>query len=375
MSVKQIEIFTVKSKKEQKEFIKLPWKIYKKDPNWVPQLILDLKEMMDRKKYAFFEHSEVEFFIAQKNGETVGRITAIKNNRHILVHKENIGFFGFFECINDQEVANQLFDAAANWCRGRGLEALRGPTNYSQNDTCGLLVDAFDQSPVILMTYNPPYYQQLVENYGFNKAMDLYAYYLHTDTKFPERVIKLSEEIKARLNVTIRPINIKDFWNEVERVKLVYNQAWAPNWGFVPLTDKEIKHTAESLKMALDPDIVYMAEDNGKPVGFSLAVPDMNQALKHANGRLFPFGLLKILWHKRKIDGVRVIIMGVIPEYQRRGIDTVFYWETYQRAVAKGYKWGEFSWILDSNTMMNRASKLVGAHIYKTYRMYQKPIQ
>ncbi len=375
MSVKQIEIITVKSKKEQKEFIKLPWKIYKKDPNWVPQLILDLKEMMDRKKYAFFEHSEVEFFIAQKNGETVGRIAAIKNNRHILVHKENIGFFGFFECINDQEVANQLFDAAANWCRSKGLEALRGPANYSQNDTCGLLVDAFDQSPVILMTYNPPYYQQLVENYGFNKAMDLYAYYLHTDTKFPERVIKLSEEIKARLNVTIRPINIKDFWNEVERVKLVYNQAWAPNWGFVPLTDKEIKHTAESLKMALDPDIVYMAEDNGKPVGFSLAVPDMNQALKHANGRLFPFGLLKILWHKRKIDGVRVIIMGVIPEYQRRGIDTVFYWETYQRAVAKGYKWGEFSWILDSNTMMNRASKLVGAHIYKTYRMYQKPIQ
>jgi GNAT superfamily N-acetyltransferase len=375
MSVKQIEIITVKSKKEQKEFIKLPWKIYKNDPNWVPQLIIELKEMMDRKKYAFFEHSEVEFFIAEKNGKTVGRIAAIKNNRHILVHKENIGFFGFFECINDQEVANQLFDAAANWCREKGLEALRGPANYSQNDTCGLLIDAFDQSPVILMTYNPPYYQQLVENYGFSKAMDLYAYYLHTDTKFPERVIKLSEEIKARLNVTIRPINVKDFWNEVERVKLVYNQAWAPNWGFVPLTDKEIKHTAESLKMAIDPDIVYMAEDNGKPVGFSLAVPDMNQALKHANGRLFPFGLLKILWHKRKIDGVRAIIMGVIPEYQRRGIDTVFYWETYQHAVAKGYKWGEFSWILDSNTMMNRASKLVGAHIYKTYRMYQKPIQ
>lgn len=374
MSNKLIEIITVKSKKEQNEFIKLPWKIYKNDPNWVPQLIIELKEMMDRKKYAFFEHSEVEFYIARKNGETVGRIAAIKNNRHIQVHKENIGFFGFFECINDQEVANQLFDTATNWCREKGLVALRGPANYSQNDTCGLLVDAFDQSPVILMTYNPPYYQQLVENYGFSKAMDLYAYYLHADTKFPERVIKLAEEIKSRLNVTIRQINVKDFWNEVERVKQVYNQAWAPNWGFVPLTDNEIKHTAESLKMAIDPEIVYMAEDNGKPVGFSLAVPDMNQALKHANGRLFPFGLLKILWHKRKIDGVRVIIMGVIPEYQRRGIDTVFYWETYRHGIAKGYKWGEFSWILDSNTMMNRASKLVGAHIYKTYRMYQKPI-
>ncbi len=375
MSDKQIEIITVHSKKEQKKFIKLPWKVYKNDPNWVPQLILELKEMMDRKKYPFFEHSEVEFYIAQKNGETVGRIAAIKNNRHIQVHKENIGFFGFFECINDQEVANKLFDAAANWCREKNLEAIRGPENYSQNDTCGLLVDAFDKSPVILMTYNPPYYQQLIENYGFIKAMDLYAYYLSTEKKFPERVIKLAEEIKARLNVTIRQINVKDFWNEVEKVKQVYNQAWAPNWGFVPLTDNEIKHIAESLKMAIDPEIVYMAEDNGRPVGFSLAVPDMNQALKHANGRLFPFGLFKILWHKRKINGVRVIIMGVIPEYQRRGIDTVFYWETYRHGVAKGYKWGEFSWILDTNTMMNRAAKLIGAHIYKTYRMYQKPIQ
>lgn len=374
MNNKQIEIITVKSKKEQKQYIKLPWKIYKNDPNWVPQLILELKEMMNRKKYPFFEHSEAEFFIARKDGETVGRIAAIKNNRHIQVHKENIGFFGFFECVNDQEVANKLFDAAADWCREKGLEAIRGPENYSQNDTCGLLVDAFDKSPVILMTYNPPYYQQLIENYGFTKAMDLYAYYLHADTKFPERVIKLAEELKSRLNVTIRQINVKDFWNEVERVKQVYNQAWAPNWGFVPLTDSEIKHIAESLKMAIDPEIVYMAEENGKPVGFSLAVPDMNQALKHANGRLFPFGLFKILWHKRKIDGVRVIIMGVIPEYQRRGIDTVFYWETYRHGVAKGYKWGEFSWILDNNTMMNRASKLVGAHIYKTYRIYQKPI-
>ncbi|MBN2091397.1 N-acetyltransferase [candidate division KSB1 bacterium] len=375
MSDKQIEIITVNSKKEQKELIKLPWKIYKNDPNWVPQLIIELKEMMDRTKYPFFEHSEAEFFIAKKDGTTVGRIAAIKNNRHIKVHKENIGFFGFFECVNDQEIANKLFDTATNWCREKGVEALRGPANYSQNDTCGLLVDAFDQSPVILMTYNPPYYQQLIENYGFTKAMDLYAYYLSAEKKFPERVIKLAEEIKARLNVTVRQINVKDFWNEVEKVKQVYNQAWAPNWGFVPLTDNEIKHIAESLKMAIDPEIVYMAEDNGKPVGFSLAVPDMNQALKHANGRLFPFGLLKILWYKRKIDNARVIIMGVIPEYQRRGIDTVFYWETYRHAVKKGYKGGEFSWILDSNTMMNRAAKLVGAHIYKTYRMYQKPIQ
>jgi len=374
MIVNSVQIIPVANKKEKMEFIKFPWKVYKNDPYWVPPLILDMKNMMDRNKCPFFEHSEADFFIARKNGETVGRIAAILNNRHNQVHKDNIGFFGFFEAINDVDVTRSLLNAAADWCREKNLDSIRGPMNYSQNETCGLLIDSFDSSPVIMMTYNPPYYIDLFEQCGLRKVMDLYAYYLSAEKELPERLVRVAERIKKRAGVTIRPINLKNFWSEVERVKKVYNAAWAPNWGFVPLTDNEIKHLAKELKPAIDPDIVFMAEDNGEPIGFSLALPDFNIAIKKANGRLFPTGLLKILWNKRKIDGVRVIIMGVIPEYQKRGIDSVFYWETYRRGVKKGYKWGEFSWILENNTMMNRAAQMMGAHVYKTYRVYEKAL-
>lgn len=374
MATDSIQIVPVTNKKEQMEFIKFPWKIYKNDPYWVPPLIIDMKKMMNRDKYAFFEHSKVDFFLARRNGKTVGRIAAILNNRHNQVHNDNIGFFGFFETLNDAEVAKSLLDTASDWCRQKGLESIRGPMNYSQNDTCGLLIDSFDSSPVILMTYNPEYYIGLIENYGFKKAMDLYAYYLSAEKQMPKRLIRVAEKIKKELNITIRPIRMKNFQEEVNKVKKVYNAAWSPNWGFVPLTDNEIEQIAMDLKPAVDPDIVYMAEDNGEPVGFSLAIPDMNIAIKKANGRLFPTGLLKILWNKRKIDGLRVVIMGVIPEYQKRGIDSVFYWETYRNGVKKGYKWGEFSWILENNVMMNRAARMMGAHVYKTYRVYEKQL-
>lgn len=371
MATGSIQIVAVTNKQEQMEFIKFPWKIYKNNPYWVPPLIIDMKKMMNRDKYAFFEHSEVDFFLARRNGETVGRIAAILNNRHNQVHNDNIGFF---ETLNDAEVSKSLLDTASDWCRQKGLESIRGPMNYSQNDTCGLLIDSFDSSPVILMTYNPEYYIGLIENYGFKKAMDLYAYYLSAEKQMPKRLIRVAEKIKKELNITIRPIRMKNFREEVNKVKKVYNAAWSPNWGFVPLTDKEIEQIANDLKPAVDPDIVYMAEDNGEPVGFSLAIPDMNIAIKKANGRLFPTGLLKILWNKRKIDGLRVVIMGVIPEYQKRGIDSVFYWETYRNGVNKGYKWGEFSWILENNVMMNRAARMMGAHVYKTYRVYEKQL-
>lgn len=372
MSVTNIEIQPVRSHREKMNFIQFPWQVYNGDPHWVPPLIIDMKEIMNPKKHPFYEHSEVEFFLAHNNGQVLGRIAAIKNGRHLKYHEDGVGFFGFFECVDDPRVAKELFNTAADWCRSKGLKAMRGPANFSQNETCGLLVDGFDSSPVVMMTYNPEYYINLVEDYGFKKEMDLYAYYLASEKGFPERLIQMAEKLKKKMNITIRSINMKNFWKEVERVKQVYNTAWFQNWGFVPLTENEIIHLAKELKQALDPDIAFMAEDNGRPVGFSLAVPDMNQAIKKANGRLFPTGLLKIMQHAKKVDGLRVIIMGVIPEYRQvRGIDSIFYWETFRRGTAKGYKWGEFSWILENNTMMNRAAQLMGSHIYKTYRMYQ----
>lgn len=370
----QIIVHPVVSKQDLKDFIMLPWKIYKGDPNWVPPLISQQKATFNKKKHPFFEHSSAGFFIARRGKEAVGTIVAILNNRHNEVHHENVGFFGFFETVPDYAVAQALLDRVMDWAREKKLNYVRGPENYSQNEVCGLLVDGFDTPPVIMMAHNPPYYKDYLERYGFTKAMDLWAYCMDKNTPISDRVIRVVERIKCRSQVTFRTINKKNLEQEIEKVKYVYNHAWEKNWGFVPLTDHEIDYIAEELKPIIDPDIVFFAEVDGKPVGFSLAVPDINQALIKLNGRLFPFGIFKLLYHSRKINRLRVIIMGVIQEYRGKGIDSVFYLETYRRGIAKGYHWGEFSWILENNDPMNTALRNIGAKVYKTYRIYQKQV-
>jgi len=375
MTDNSIEVIPVKSKKDLNNFIKFPWKIYKNDPFWVPPLISQQKATLDKNKHPFFEHSEADLFIAKKGNKIVGTIAAILNNRHNEVHNENVGFFGFFETINDYQVAEKLLTRATEWCVDKKLDHIRGPENYSQNETCGLLIDGFGTPPVIMMTHNPKYYQDFIERFGFTKAMDLWAWQMNAnDTEIPDRVKKVVRRIKERSNVNFRKISKKHLDTEIELVKQVYNKAWEKNWGFVPMTEHELDHTAKELKDIVDEDIVFFAELDGKPIGFSLACPDFNQALIKLNGRLFPFGLLKLLWYARKINRVRVIIMGVIPEYRSRGIDSVFYLDTYESAVAKGYTWGEFSWILETNDPMNIALKNIGAEIYKTYRIFEKKI-
>ncbi len=374
MPLDTIEITRVTSKKDLKDFIKLPWKIYKNDPNWVPPLISQQKANFDKKKHPFFEHSEADFFIARKGKELVGTIVAILNNRHNKVHEENVGFFGFFETVQDYNVAEKLLDTVMDWAKSKKLDYIRGPENYSQNEVSGLVVDGFDSPPAILMAHNPPYYKDFLEQYGFTKAMDMWAYCMDKDTQIPERLIKVVERIKARSDVTFRNINKKILNKEVEKVKYVYNHAWEKNWGFVPLTDREIDHIADELKPIVDPDIVFFAEKDGEPIGFSLAAPDINQALQKINGRLFPFGIFKLLYHARKINRLRVIIMGVVKEYRNKGIDSVFYLDTYRKGVEKGYNWGEFSWILETNDPMNTALRNIGAKVYKTYRIYEKKV-
>lgn len=375
MSDQPVEIFPVENKNDLNDFIKLPWKIYKNDPQWVPPLISQQKANLDKNKHPFFEHSEADLFIARRGKKTVGTIAAILNNRHNETHNENIGFFGYFETIEDYQVAEKLLDKVMEWGKNKKLDCIRGPESYSQNETCGLLIDGFDTAPVILMSHNPKYYQDFIEQYGFTKAMDLWAWEMNADkTPMPDRIIKVVQRIKERSEFKFRKISKKNLTTEIELVKQVYNNAWEKNWGFVPMTEHEIEHTADELKQIVDEDIVYFAELDGKPVGFSLACPDINQALIKLNGRLFPFGVFKLLWHARKINRLRVIIMGVIPEYRNKGIDSVFYLDTYQNAVAKGYNWGEFSWILENNDPMNTALKNIGATVYKTYRIYEKKI-
>lgn len=370
-----IEIKPVQTKKELKAFIKLPWKIYKDDLHWVPPLIIDMKKILNKQKNPFFNHSDAQLFSAHKNGEIVGRIAAVLNNNHNKVHNEKTGFFGFFECINEEEVAERLLNSAEAWVKEKGMTSLRGPANFSTNDTCGFLIEGFDSSPTIMMTYNPRYYPDLIERAGFLKIKELYAYYFQKDFPMPERFEKLAQKTLQDDSINFRAIKMKDFKNEVATINLIYNEAWQNNWGFVPMEKDEFEHLANDLKAAVDPDILFLAEVNGEPAGFSLSLPDYNEILKTVNGRLLPFGIFKLLLNKKKIKGIRVITLGVRQKFQRkRGLAPAFYYHTYKTAIKKGYSIGEFSWILEDNVLMNRALEGLGAKLYKKYAIYEKAI-
>ncbi|UCB51760.1 MAG: N-acetyltransferase [Candidatus Zixiibacteriota bacterium] len=374
MQSEGLSIRRVQAKRDFMEFIKFPWLVYRNDPRWVPPLIVERKEFLDRKKNPFFKHAEVVFYLAERNGRTVGRIAGIVNHNHVEYHQEKAGFFGLFECVNDYEVAKALLGKVRDWLRSEGMEIMRGPANFSSNEEWGFLLEGFDSRPVIMMTYNPPYYLEFAERYGMVKAKDLYAYFIDETSYPPQRVVKMAESIRKKQNVRIRNIDMSEFEREVGGIKQIYNAAWSKNWGFVPMTDKEFDHLAKNLKQIVDPHMVFVAEAEGKPAGFSLALPDFNQVLARLNGRLFPLGILKLLWHtkiRNKIDGVRIITMGVIPEFQKRGIDTVFYVQTFNVGVKRGYRWAEMSWVLEDNTLMNRVLELLGAKLYKKYRIYE----
>ncbi|MBS1514524.1 MAG: N-acetyltransferase [Bacteroidetes bacterium] len=378
MTLAEIKIRKVENDSDKNQFINLPWKIYKDYPNWVPPLKFDVKNNLNPNKNPFFNHAKVELYLAEVEGRLVGRIAAIVNDNHNNFYKDKVGFFGFFECINDTRVSRALFDKAYEFLKSHGMDTMRGPVNPSTNDECGLLVDSFDSPPVMLMTYNPEYYIKLFEDYGLAKAKDLLALYIPKEvinnTKKMEQLERISNMVMKRENIKIRNVDLKDFDNEVQRVREVYNNAWQDNWGFVPMTEDEFKYIAKTLKAVVDKDFVVFAEVEGKTIGFSLALPDFNQVLKHLNGSLFPFGLFKLLYYKNKIDLLRVIIMGVNKEYHKKGIDAVFYQDVIKAGNRKGYKGAEISWVLEDNLAMKQTAEKLGAHVYKTYRIYDKSI-
>jgi hypothetical protein len=361
------------NRRQLKKFIKLPWKIYRDDPNWVPPLIFDQLQFFTPGKNPYFSHSKAQLFMALRGEEPVGRISAHENNQHMQIHKDGAGFFGFFECINDQTVANALFDAASNWLRECGLKTMRGPLSFSVNGEVGLLIDAFDEPPFIRMTYNPPYYAGLIEGYGLQKIQDLYAYAMFESEELPKRLRDIAAFVLEDPKLVVRTIDVRDFKNEMDRIKKIYTEAWSENWGAVPLTEEEFDRIVGEFKLICDRDLSFIAEYDGEPAGLSLVLPDMNQALKKAGGRLFPLGLLKILWHKRKINSWRVPVMGVLEEHRMRGIEAVFCCRTYDAAKKnRNYRKCELSWILESNTAANAVMKKLGARRSKTYRIYEK---
>lgn len=360
----------VRSKTDEKRFIKFPWKVYEGNPHWVPPLLMDRRKLIDRKNNPFYKHAEMEMFIAERDGELVGRIAAIINHNHNTEHSENIGFFGFFECIDDQDTANALFDAAKSWLKAKGVTAMRGPASPSVNDEYGLLVDGFQHPPAILMAYNPPYYQQLVENYGFTKAKDLYSYYLDGSKVFADKLVRVSEIVRKKTGVVIRPLDMKRFDQEVKTIRDLYNRGWSRNWGEVPMTEEEFAYVAKDLRAIVDPKIVIIAEIKGVPVGFGLSLPDYNMILKdNKRGWLIP-ALVRMLLFKKRIDFARVVILGVLPEYLNSGIGGLLFQETGARCVRNGYPHGEASWILEDNIMMVRGAELMQGEKWKTHRVY-----
>ncbi|NLO11888.1 MAG: GNAT family N-acetyltransferase [Candidatus Cloacimonetes bacterium] len=370
-----VQIKKVENGKDLKAFIMLPFSLYQNDPNWVAPLIGDQKKMLSPRHNPFFKHSEACLFLALKCGEVVGRITAHTNLRHNAEHKDNIGFFGFFECENDVEVARALLDAASDWNKAKGRGSMRGPMNFTINDECGMLVDGFDTPPMIMNRHDKPYYQTLLEECGFAKEMDMYAYLSHK-TEMPERIDRLAAAIEKRTGVTIRSIRRgkKERAEDIKTIFYVYAKAWESNWGNVPMTQEELEHTTKELLPVADLDLVLLAEMKGEPIGFCLSLPNYNEVLKVMNGRVNPITIIKALFAKRKISTARVITMGVVEGYRGRGIDTLFYYYSYKSGLPKGLHTAEFSWVLENNTMMIRVAEMLDAKVYKTYRMYERNI-
>jgi len=378
-----LQIQPVKTDDDRRAFLSLPWQVYRDDPFWVPPIFSERMHFIT--EHPFLEHANVEFFMARRGGEVIGTIAAFTNHAHNQFHGENIGFFGFFEVLEDPEAARALLTAAENWAREHGHTALRGPAQYSTNEECGLLVDGFDDPPRILMTYNPPRYVEYIENQGYTKAMDLHAYTLDMDiyaggSKFPKKLLRVVEKIKEKGEIRIRKVDLKHFDQEVARVKAIYNQSWARNWGFIPMTDAEFEAMGAELRQILDPDLTLVAEIAGQPIGVSITLPDVNQPLRLAYPRPSApewWTMAKLAWHwkvRRQVTWARVLILGVLPEHRARGVDALFYYETAQAALKKGIPHAEMSWILENNDSISRPIRVMGGEIYKTYRFYEKPL-
>lgn len=363
----------VSDKKGLKSFIDFPHELYKNDANYVPELFIAQRDLLT--KHPFLDHSSIQLFLAYDNDIIVGRIAAIRNNNHNRFNNTNDGFFGFFDSVNDHGIVKLLMEQAEQWLRNQGLQTMIGPVNPTTNETCGLLVEGFTSAPVAMMTYNFPYYASLLEKVGFSKKTDLLAYNIPA-TSLNDKSVRLMDGIRQRLagkGITVRPGNLKNFKQEVDGLRNVYNDAWDKNLGFVPMTNDEFNYMAKDLKLVLDPDFCLVAEHEGKPVAFALCIPDINQIqIKIKKGRLLPTGIFKLLFQRKKINAIRVIALGVTEPYRKMGIEAIFYATIIQKGLEKNMVRAEASWILEGNDMMNRAIEHINGSVYKRYRIYEK---
>jgi hypothetical protein len=371
------KIVAVSSGKELGRFIDFPHDLFEADPNYVPELFIAQKDMLSPGKHPFHDHSKIQLFLAYNGDRITGRIAAILNNNHNNFTGGNDGFFGFFDCINDQATADLLLDKACQWVKEQGADTIIGPVNLSTNETCGLLIEGFDRPPMAMMPYNAPYYETLLSSYGLVKKTDLLAYEINVSDS-NDRSVKLLDVLQKRLSrsgITIRKVSMKDFKNEVVKIREVYNKAWDKNLGFVPATNEEFDYLAKDLKMIVDPNFCLVAEKDDKLVGFALGIPDINQVLiKIKRGRLLPTGIFKLLLNKKKITRIRVLTLGVIEGYRKMGIEACLYGSIIKNTYGTKITGGECSWMLEENYLMNHAIEQINGRLYKRYRLFEKAI-
>lgn len=354
------------------DFIEFPFRLYSGDTLFSSPLKRALKKDFSEAN-PFFKHAKVRFFIVKEDGKTLGRIVSIINTRHIQYHGEKAGFFGFFECINDFEVAKLLLDTVKTELISNGMTIMRGPMNFSTNEECGFLIEGYEFPPIIMTPYNPPYYNDYMERYGMRKAKDLFAFIHDVRERLPEKVLRVAA-IAEKRGITVRPVQKEGFDSEMLIFKEVYNSAWEKNWGFIPLTDEEIYYLGSKLRDIVVPELVLIAEDNGVPVGFMGLLPDFNQVLRRMQGSLNPLSIVKALYYQRRITDLRLLLLGIKREYRHRGVDALLFREGFKGILKGGYKRVEFSWIIEDNIPVQRLVEMIGARLYKRYRIYEMRI-
>ena len=375
-----VSIRPVRTRRELKRFVKVPFRLHRDSEQWVAPLVFERMQFLDRKKNPWFEHGEAEFFVAERDGEPAGRISAHLDHRWDEYQGGKDAMFGFFEAAEDPEVVRALFDAAGEWAVARGRERILGPMDFTTNDEIGILIEGFERRPMILEPWHPPYYQRLIEAEGFAKAMDVLMWELRMGElkegeKFDPSIHEAAEKALHDEGIVIRNMRKREMAAEVRRFMDVYNEAWGDNWGFVPITDAECEFQAKNLKQVLDEEWTFMAEKDGEVIGAALTLPDVNQVMAGLNGRLLPFGWAKFLLGKRKIDRLRVFALGVKHDYRHTGVAAGLYLEHIKMAAQPDkIKWGEMGWILETNKPMNRAMEGMGGKVVKKYRLYERSL-
>jgi hypothetical protein len=374
-------------KKGMKQFMRLPWTIYKDDPPWAPDLVMDLKKRLNKQKHPFYEFGDAEFFLALKDGQVAGRIAAISNPKHNDYHHETTGFWGFFECINDQEVANALFDTVRDWLKAKGLTVMRGPMSCDTQDEIGMLYEGFDSHRYFMMPHNPPYYMDLCRNYQMEKSKDLIAFSIDIDRPIPENIERISRIVRQKMEAkgfTFRQLNKKQTEKDFRIIMDIYEEAWAENWGFTPITKRQFSELAENLSLIIDKGQVVIIEGpNGEAVGMACSLYNYMECTYWA--RKFPLWsqevmqLLNLAWRlfikpKPKFKGSRLFLAGVMPKYRGLGLDAFLYVHPFESAKKLGVAEGEMSWELEDNFAIIRPIEKLGGKIYKRMRIWDKAI-